>query len=409
MTAMRRLLALLAAVGFSSEARAVDFHFDGYADFRLIVPSNQGSWMDGELGKLRFGDENNKPDLRFTEAVGEAAVQIAPELLALGVARIEPEQKTFVDFLEGYLRYRPVSTSPWRWSIKAGAFFPPVSLENTEIGWTSPWTLTPSAINTWVGEELRTIGAEGMLEWRSDARRIAVTGAVFGWNDPAGVLVADRGWAFHDRPVGLIDRTREPDVLAYALHRPEPLFVNEVMEIDGRPGWYANASWDETDLGHIDAIYYNNEADPTAVKNGTIAWRTDFWDAGLSTNIGPVTLLAQGMTGETLIRPSAFFYSDTIFRSAYLLAGWNIGDDWRAAARFDVFSTDEDRPGRSIHASEHGNAVTLAIDYLPYDWLRLTAEAIHVNSTRPQRVLDEGADPHAVENQLQFSARFYLP
>src|SRR5258705_9405197 len=60
--------------------------------------------------------------------------------------------------------YRPVSTSAFRWSIKAGAFFPPISLENTEIGWTSPWTLTPSAINAWVGEELRTIGLEGRSE-----------------------------------------------------------------------------------------------------------------------------------------------------------------------------------------------------------------------------------------------------
>ena len=47
------------------------------------------------------------------------------------------------------------------WSVKTGAFFPTISLENDDLGWTSPYTLTPSAINSWIGEELRTIGSEG--------------------------------------------------------------------------------------------------------------------------------------------------------------------------------------------------------------------------------------------------------
>jgi len=148
---MRKILAALVAVGIGSPAYAVDFHFDGYADLRLIVPSNQESWEHGLLGKLRYGSEENKPEIRLAEAVGQGVALITPELTALAVVRIEPEQRTFFDFLEAYVRYRPVSTTAWRWSAKAGAFFPPVSLENTEIGWTSPWTLTPSAINTWVG------------------------------------------------------------------------------------------------------------------------------------------------------------------------------------------------------------------------------------------------------------------
>jgi hypothetical protein len=404
---MRKLLSALLLLASTSPALAADFHFDGYADFRLIVPSNQESWQDGGLGKLRYGAEDDKPQLRLAEAVGQAVVLITPELMGLAVARIEPEQRTFFDFLEAYLRYRPVSTNAWRWSVKAGAFFPPVSLENTEIGWTSPWTLTPSAINSWVGEELRTIGAEGILEWRSQARNLSFITSIYGWNDPAGILVADRGWALHDRVTGLIDRPRTPDVIAYAMHLPEPLYTYEVLEIDGRPGWYAAGSWEEVGLGKINLIYYNNEANPAAVRR-QIAWRTDFWNLGVSTNIGNVTLLAQALTGETLIVPNAFFFSDTTFQSAYLLAGWTIGQDWRAAARVDLFSTSEERPFPAGNMSEHGNAVTLALNYLPFDWLRVTAEAIRVESWRPQRSLDN-FKPHAVENQLQLSARFYLP
>jgi len=383
---------------------AVEFKFGGYVDLRLIVPSNQVSWQDGKFGKLRYGAENGRPELRIAETVGEAIVLLTPELMGLAVVRAESEQRTGLDVLEGYLRYRPVSTSPWRWSVKGGAFYAPVSLENTEIGWTSPWTLTPSAINTWVGEELRTIGVEGMLEWRSELRTLTFGVSLFGWNDPAGILVADRGWALHDRVTGLIDKPREPDADAFSV--PPPLYTYEFLEIDDRPGWYAAASWDEVGLGKVNAIYYHNEADPAKVRKNTIAWRTDFWDVGVSTQIGNVTLLAQGLMGETLIAPNAFYFSDSYFRSAYVLAGWTLSQDWRVAARFDVFSNQEESP--SPFASEHGNAFTFAINYVPTDWLRITAEAIRVNSTRNERSV-ENLDPHAVENQIQLSARFYLP
>jgi len=404
---MRKFLTALLLLGFSSPALAAEFHFDGYADLRLIVPSDQVSWQNGGLGKLRYGAEDNRPELRLAEAVGQGVVLITPELMGLAVARIEPEQRTFFDLIEAFVRYRPVSTTAWRWSVKAGAFWAPISLENTELGWTSPWTLTPSAINTWVGEELRTVGMEGMLEWRSEARTLAVMASVYGWNDPTGILVADRGWGLHDRVTGIIDRPRLPDAQARATRKPIPLYTYEVLEIDDKPGWYAAASWDEAGLGKLNLIYYNNQADPS-VTYKQVAWRTDFWNVGVSTNIGNVTLLTQAMTGNTLITPSVTFFSDTEFSAAYLLAGWTISEAWRVAGRVDVFSNNEARPNLATNLSEHGNALTFAVNYLPYEWLRITAEAIRVESTRRQRTQD-GLNPHAVENQLQLSARFYLP
>ena len=63
----------------------------------------------------------------------------------------------------------------------------------------------------------------------------------------------------------------------------------EFIEIDNRVGWYAGASWDEIGIGHLDILYYNNDADPTA-ETSQMAWETQFWNIGLSTEIGPVTL-----------------------------------------------------------------------------------------------------------------------
>ena len=138
---------------------------------------------------------------------GEATALITPEVVAVAVARADGTQKDFVLPMEGWLRYRPVSTTPWRWSVKAGAFFAPFSLENTETGWTSHWTLTPSAINSWFGDELRTVGTEGTLEWRREEGTLSLIGALFGWNDPAGVMMADRGWTLGVPPNGTLRRS----------------------------------------------------------------------------------------------------------------------------------------------------------------------------------------------------------
>lgn len=405
----KALFAALTVISSCPPAGAVEFSFDGYADLRAIFPSNEVGWLDGGLGKLRYGAEQSSPEFRVAEVVGQGAAQITPGLMAMAIVRYSPEQRTFLDVLEAFVRWRPVSTTPVRFSLEAGAFFPPISLENTEIGWTSPWTLTPSAINAWVGEELRTIGAEATVVWRRPTGSMSAYGALYGWNDPTGILLNVRGWALHDQWSSLIDRPRLPDIYAASRRPPEPIPLRtaEFIEIDNRVGWYAGASWDEIGIGHLDVLYYNNDADPTA-ETSQVAWETQFWNVGLSTEIGPITLLAQGMRGETFFQPSKTFWSDTWFESAYLLAGWNISESWRIAGRAEVFSTNEIRTGSGTPLSEHGHAFTAAINYLPNDWLRVTGEYIRVESYRRQRTRG-GLPPDATEDQFQLSLRFYVP
>src|ERR1700753_3075273 len=118
------------------------------------------------------------------------------DFTAITVLRAEPQTPSVVDALEAYLRYAPAADGNLSWSVKAGAFFPTISLENDDLGWASPYTLTPSAINSWIGEELRTIGSEGIMKVRTEnAGTLSFTGALFCCNDPAGILLADRGWA----------------------------------------------------------------------------------------------------------------------------------------------------------------------------------------------------------------------
>ncbi|HVP85560.1 MAG TPA: hypothetical protein VMS78_12645 [Rhizomicrobium sp.] len=398
--------AFACAALIATDVFAVDFSFDGYGDLRLVAPSSEVSYLDGGLGKLRYGGSDDSPGVHVSELALQARAQITGELSSVVVLRSDPEHGPAVDILEGYVRYRPVSTNNWRWSAKVGAFFPAISLENTEIGWTSYWTLTPSAINSWIGDELRTIGGEGKAEWRDDASTFSVTGAVFGFNDPAGVMIAHRGWTMNDRPTGLLEHSREADAVAISFGEPIPYQAQLFAEIDHRVGWYAQASWEENGIGRIDVTRYDNRGKDDAEMGEQYAWETTFWSGGLRTGYDDFTLLMQGMSGYTAVEPFEDFEIETTFKAAYALIGWQ-RDNWRLAARADVFQTRTETPFGPSATSEDGHAFTLAATWVPQEWLRLTAEFLSVNSTRAQRSI-VGLSPDQTDNQFQLAARFYL-
>src|SRR5690606_35932459 len=164
-------------------AHAQSLAVHGYLDLRVAVPSDNEDWSEGGLGKTRFGDADDDGMVLAPTGALALAWQAPPALLASAQVQYQPEQRRELDVLDAWVRYRPVSTTPWRWSLKAGVFFPPVSLENDNIGWTSRWTLTPSAINSWVGEELRATGLEFELEHRAMAGDWHAVAALFGRND----------------------------------------------------------------------------------------------------------------------------------------------------------------------------------------------------------------------------------
>ena len=208
---MRFGLALLAVlIAFATNARAFDITDDltitGYADLRAVAPTDQTSWLKGGLGKFRYGNSESIGG----EAVLQANYKFGGVFQAVTVLRAEPDTLGGLDALETYLRYDDSDGGDFAWSVKGGAFFPTISLENDDLGWTSPYTLTPSAINSWIGNELRTIGSEGTLRWKSGLGTISLIGALTCCNDEAGILMADRGWSMDDRPTGLFERLRLP-------------------------------------------------------------------------------------------------------------------------------------------------------------------------------------------------------
>ena len=250
-------IAFLFAVCFAaSAAHADDLQLRGYLDTRIVASDADRSSLHGGLDKTRFDSSDADKPLRFVEAVGEADWWITPELAAVAVARVEPLQRTGVDALEAYARYLPEAQGDWQMSFQAGAFFPPISLENVDLGWTSPYTLTPSALNSWVETNFAPSAARPLPNWETDYGTLSVLGALFCCNDPAGVLIADRGWPLDDRPTGLLEEPRVPDATLALYGRDYPDRTEMFKEYDNRAGWYAGGAWETAGLGRVQALYY---------------------------------------------------------------------------------------------------------------------------------------------------------
>ncbi len=387
---------------------APNIKLSAYGDLRVVMPSQQRSYLDGGLGKTHYGTQDkNGLGLHFHQGILQASGYVVPELTFVVDGRVSPEYGLGVDLLEAWVRYRPVPTGPLSWSFKAGAFFPPGSLENNEIGWTSFWTLTPSAINSWVGNEFRIIGGEGTLKWQDDNGVITAKGALYTNNDPAGVMMADRGWQFDDRVPGLFEKSRLPDAMAAIFRRAPPFQEFLFEEIDGTLGWYADLTWEVDGIGGFEIMRYDNSADADAAHKGVFAWRTDFWSASAQKHYGDLTFIAQGIFGDTIIVPRTGIRNVTDFNSAFALVGYDMGK-WWLAGRVEFFQTRTRRNGAPANAmSEDGTAGTFAATWQAEDWLRLTGEVLVVDSKRDQRLVDY-VPAHETETQFQFAARLYL-
>jgi len=286
-------------VCIASAAHATDWEVD--LDMRLLSSDGQRSYLDGGTGALRFGENQSGLQLgRLRLALDQNVGELWS--VHLDASAWGDHDKNPIDLTEAYLLFRPYPFDGVRARVKAGAFYAPISLENRGPGWESPYTLTPSALNTWVGEELRTIGLEGQLDWLGTRTGhlfdVGLTGAVYGWNEPAGVALASQGFMLDDRQTTLFGRVNP----TAGLNVPRSVF----HEIDGRAGVYAGIEARFLDRLVVRALRYDNRSDPTR-QDGAIhifAWLTTFNSAGARLeSANGWTGVAQWLEGETTIEP----------------------------------------------------------------------------------------------------------
>lgn len=386
---------------------------DGLIEGRLTWNDGPRSWERGGLGKMSFGGNGGARGTAHAEAAAEVGIDFGSDLRAQISLSLDPRRDgNPADLLEGFLLYENGLAGRTRAHAKVGAFFPPVSFENDGLVWTSPFTLTSSAINTWIGEEIRTFGVEVGVTHDMDWAQVGISGAVFGANDPAGALIAWRGWAISDRESGVFERLplAPLQVLSAAGQVPQQAPWFELRhEIDNRPGAYLGLELSAVDVGAFNVLLYDNRANDTAFDGFQYAWRTRFVAAGTQFfATDDIQVIAQGIIGDTRMgTPSpGMSVVDTAFASAFVLASQRWGRH-RVSARAEYFeTTDRDRTANDNNA-EHGTALTAAYIFRPAQTHLLTFELMQVISFRPERAY-LNLPIKARESQAQMSYRVFF-
>jgi len=391
--------AAILCAAWCGPAAAVDWQLS--LDGRLVASDGRRSFLDGGLGATRYGDDRSGVRLgRFRIGLSQPIGSILA--LRLDASSWGGRQKNPIDLTEAYLELRPYPWAGFRARLKAGAFYAPISLENRAAGWESPYTLSSSAINSWIAEELRTIGVETQIDWLGTRLGhdfdVALVGSAFGWNDPAGASLANHGFALNDVQTTLFGSVPAPGAARA---------VQEFREIDGRVGTYGGieARW----LGRVTVrvLHYDNNANPASFDAalGEHAWATHFDSAGARFESDGWTVIAQWMEGETSVAPAGFGELEWPFRARYLLASRAWGRN-TVSLRYDEFEVDAYAPIK--RGIQYGHALTAAYIYTPDHHWRFTLEGLHVRSSQSSRPILLGEPPLASENLAQLAVRYAL-
>jgi hypothetical protein len=382
--------------------RAGEFDLLGVVWARGLVVEGQPAWLEGGFGRLTEGAADPQDSLATLRGALHLGIDWKPSetwlVHAHGVAQGEPASYggRRVGLVEAYLQFRPELTPKDTLRLRAGSFFPPTSLENTEPLWQSPYTVTLSALNAWIGEEVRLTGLDASWIRKGDRDRLELSAVAFGVNDSSGALIGWRGWSLGDRlstagevlPLPPLT-TLEPGE-AFGEQRDDG--TRPVDELDSRLGYMARARWSRPEAFRIQAAFTHNRGD-RRLHRGQYSWDTRFAQAGLELPLGKdFTLVAEGVLGDTGMGPAVAGGPrvDVRFKVGYALLSWRRGA-WRVTARFDGFDN-EDRDSTAEPGQESGWAATAALFWQPRPLVRLGAELLTVRADRPAAAFS-GADP----------------
>lgn len=393
---MRRfvLTTLLLAVTLPLSAQTFKLH--GYLIGRAIEVKSEPSWTTGGEGRLDVGAD--APDDRRT--VGQGSAQLGFDwtpttwflVHADGVARAEPSET--LGSRGGVVQaYFDVFNEHWR--FRGGSFWLPTSRENTDRFWNSPYSITYSALNTWIGQEVRPIGAD--LQY-SPNFYVTLGATGFRGNDTMGTALAAHGWTSGNRltvydediPVGYHEMTTPVS-----------------HDLDGKNGYAGRIRLSLPERASIQFTHVDNRAELIPKVHWLTPWQTRFDLVGAQVgSAGPTTLVAEWARGWTAVGfPGGSFTMD--FDTYYLLLSHKRGAN-RFSVRGEHFSTGAHKYSAHDQSSEEGNAYMLA-------WLRdlgpgvpgrtppwrLGLEYARIDAT-PGAYADRGGDGEQLTLELRY-------
>lgn len=412
-------IAVCPAAAGPAAASAGEVSVAGLLGARAFEARGQASWLDGGFGRLAAGSEAAGESDGFASGQLHVTLDWTPAssfgVLLHGLARAEPDvvEGDEAGIVEAYLHgsWRARRNDTLRWQL--GHFIVPTSRENVEIAWSSPYTITYSALNTWIGEEVRPTGllAEYSLAVGSvDELRFGAS--AFGGNDAAGALLAWRGWAMGDRlstygetvPLPPITSLGDGGEFRAQNDRGSRPFGSD---LDSRLGWAGYLAYVHPQRASVRWSHYDNRGD-RGFHDGEYSWRTEFDLFGVDLHSRSKWSFAgeymQGSTGMGFNCPRCV---DLDYAAYYLLVSFRPGS-FRMTLRYDYFDTEDRDAMGGMNADlndEHGEAWTAALFWEHGRSLRLGVELLDLDSERPEAArsgFDADTDARSVTLELRY-------
>lgn len=373
-------------------------------DLRAVTSDASASVLDGGYSPTRFSKHQSGLQLGRLRLALDLPVGEVWKLHLDASAWGNDAYENPVGLTEAYLQFRPYPRDAFRLRMKAGAFYAPVSLENGAGGWASPYTLSSSAIDSWLAEELRTVGLETKVDWLGTRVGLpfdvgAVAG-VYRWNELAGAALADGGFILDDRQTPVFDSVGR--LKSSAGRRIEPF-----RQIDGRAGYYGGMDLQFPGRVVLTALRYDNRADPSAsdAVAHVLAWHTTFNSAGVRAEYGAGwTVIAQWLAGQTEIAPGGHAL-EWPFNARYVLLSKRFGRQM-VSVRYDRFAVES--RNAEADGQQSGHAWTAAYVFDPGKSWTVTVEWLRVTSSSYSwgEYLDSSGP--VTDTQAQLSVRYAL-
>lgn len=387
--------ALAFAVAVTANAQQPQtFTFDGFLSARGVNTGDRVTWL--ERGQGRFDARNNQ-----FFALAHLGADWTPnehfDAHISGLARREPSsfEGRRAGLTEAYFDVMGHGLQ-----LRVGQFFLPTSRENKGPLWTSPYTLTWSALNTWIGEEVRPIGAD--LQWKSEFYW-TVGATAFRGNDTSGTLLAWRGWSMTNRltvyneplPLPFL-----PDFAGFQKDATHPF----MKDLDGKTGFAERVRFTLPERANIQVLHFDNRGDellhPGFPFVGEYAWRTRYTQvSGEIGTTSATTAAAEWMGGNTKMGLPQFPHVNTDFDAWYALVTHKRGRN-RFTARIEQFSVTDIAHAAAEVYDDDGRAWTVAWLYDVTPKVRAGVEFVQITGRR-----DEKYDEKKVSVELRYALR----
>ncbi|XOV77718.1 MAG: hypothetical protein ACFHVJ_12260 [Aestuariibacter sp.] len=368
----------------------VQFDIKGLIQSQLTLNADdETSYLNRGTGLLRY-DDSDKFTLAHTLLQLNADFNGTTSFHAT-INSVE-DPKHHIGFTQLFFKYSPLWSKGYRWRFRTGMFYPEIGFENPDIGWLSPFHYSNSAINSWIGEEVRTLGGEVKVTRLGRAHgfsphNFSASFALYKGNDTAGTLLAWRGWAIHDRQSLTNERiffARYPSIGPNSALPLQAAWVEPYREVDGRFGYQFGLHWDYQKQTQVKYLYYNNNGDDSIVaRGGQYAWNTLFSSLSLQHKFNAQwRLIAHAMVGKTAMGTGKVEVDfDAWYASLVYRQGPNI-----LSLRYDNYATtDTDYMQLIDNNNGHGWAATATYRRTLNKHWQVGVEWLYVDSFQASR------------------------